>query len=143
MGTSREEVRMPVPRGHCPPGQSQKPVCIIDDDEWVADSLKALLESFGWSVQSYNSGDEFLADERRRAAGCLVLDHHMPGLSGLDVLERLQREGAEVPTILISGRLETSTRERASRLGVRGLLDKPFAAAQLIELVNRVLAAAD
>ena len=102
-----------------------------------------MLESFGWSVQPYNSGAEFLADERRRAAGCLVLDHHMPGMSGLDVLERLQKEGIEVPTILISGRLDATTRERATRLGVRGQLDKPFAAARLIELVNRVLAAAD
>jgi FixJ family two-component response regulator len=52
------------------PEQTQKPICIIDDDEWVADSLTVLLETFGFGVLSYRSGCEFLADGRPYGAAC-------------------------------------------------------------------------
>ena len=109
---------MPAPWGRPPPKQSHKQICIIDDDEWVADSLRSLLETFGFDVQSYNSGTEFLANDQRRSMSCLIIDHHMPDMNGLDVVERLQEEGLRLPTILISGRLDTNTRERAASLGV-------------------------
>ena len=133
---------MPLPSKHCPPGEFQKPICVVDDDESVADSLQSLLESFGFSVQSYRSGTEFLADERRRLAGCLLIDQHMPGLSGLDVVDNLQKEGVQIPTILISGRLDASTKQRATLLGVRELLEKPVAAGRLIQLLRTTLAEA-
>ncbi len=130
---------MPTPREQHPLCPAQKAVCIVDDDELVADSLKILLEAFGFAVQSYNSGNQFLADERRHTAGCLVIDQHMPGMNGLDVIDNLQREENKVATILISGRLDAKTRERAIRLGVRELLEKPFSASRLIELVRWML----
>ena len=110
---------MPLPRKRPPQSEIQKPICIVDDDEAVADSLQALLETFGFNVQSYSSGSEFLADERHRAAGCLLVDQHMPGANGLDVVENLRKEGVQIPTILISGRLDSSTRQRATRLVCR------------------------
>jgi len=131
---------MPLPRGHIPPSQMQKAVCIVDDDEWVADSLQALLETFGFNMRLYTSGAEFLADERGRLAGCLVIDQHMPGISGLDVIESLRKRGIQIPTILISGRLDGNVRQRAGRLGVRELLDKPFAPGRLVELIRKTLA---
>ena len=134
---------MPTPWEQHPLCQARKAVCIVDDDESVADSLKILLEAFGFAVQSYNSGNEFLADKRRHVAGCLVIDQHMPGMNGLDVIDNLQKEGNKVATILISGRLDTKTRERATRLSVHELLEKPFAASRLIELVRRMLLETD
>jgi FixJ family two-component response regulator len=131
---------MPLPRKRFPQSEIQKPICIVDDDESVADSLEALLEAFGFNVQSYSSGSEFLADERHRAAGCLLIDQHMPGTSGLDVVDNLRERGIQLPTILISARLDDSTRQRASRLGVRELLDKPVAANRLIEAIRTTLA---
>ena len=122
---------MLLPRSHFPQSEIQKTICIVDDDASVADSLQALLETFGFKVQSYGSGREFLADKRHHAAGCLLIDQHMPGHSGLDVVDNLRKRGIELPTILISGRLDTSTRERATRLGVRELLDKPVPASRL------------
>jgi two-component system response regulator FixJ len=119
-----------------PPEQLNKRICIVDDDEWVGDSLKALLEAFGFDVQSYSSGCEFLADDRGRTAGCLVIDQHMPGMNGLDLVYLLQKEGVQVPTILISGRLDTKTRERAVSLGVTNIVEKPFAAGPLVELIR-------
>ena len=101
---------MPIPGKHSPPSEIQKTIYIVDDDEAVTDSLHALLETFGFKVQSYGSGSEFLADERHRAADCLLIDQHMPGASGLDVVASLQKEGVQIPAILISGRLDASTR---------------------------------
>ena len=69
---------MPLPRSHFPQSEIQKTICIVDDDASVADSLQALLETFGFKVQSYGSGREFLADKRHHAAGCLLIDQHMP-----------------------------------------------------------------
>ena len=131
---------MPIPGKHSPPSEIQKTIYIVDDDEAVTDSLHALLETFGFKVQSYGSGSEFLADERHRAADCLLIDQHMPGASGLDVVDSLRKEGGQIPTILISGRLDPSTRERATRLGVRELLDKPVAGSRLIQAIRTMLA---
>jgi ActR/RegA family two-component response regulator len=78
IGGSHTEVSMPIPRGHRPTEPDREPICIIDDDESVAGSLKALLETLGFEVQSYSSGSDFLADDHHRTAGCLVIDQHMP-----------------------------------------------------------------
>jgi two-component system response regulator FixJ len=130
---------MPVPWERPPPKQSRKRICIIDDDEWVADSLKLLLETFGFEVQSYLSGTELLTDDQWRSTGCLVIDHHMSGINGLDIVERVRDKGVRLPTILISGRLDTNTRQRAANLGIAGVIEKPFAANHLIDLIRTAL----
>jgi two-component system, LuxR family, response regulator FixJ len=130
---------MSVPWGRRPPEQTRERICIVDDDEAVADSLKALLETFGFGVRSYGSGADFLADDRVHKAGCLVIDQQMPGMSGLDVIDHLQREGIQLPIILISGRLDRNTRERAASLGVTRIVDKPFAPSRLVSLIQAAL----
>jgi two-component system, LuxR family, response regulator FixJ len=134
-----DEVSMPVSWGHRQPEQTRARICIVDDDEAVADSLRTLLETFGFEVQSYGSGADFLDDDRVTKAGCLVIDQQMPGMSGLDVVERLRREGIRLPIILISGRLDTTTKERAASLGVTKIVDKPFAARRLVNLIQATL----
>jgi two-component system response regulator YesN len=64
----------------------------------------------------------------------------MPGATGLDVVDNLRENGVQIPTILISGRLDDVTRERATRLGVRELLDKPVAVDRLIQAIRTMLA---
>ncbi len=116
------------------------PVCIVDDDFWVCDSLSVLLEAYGFAVLTYASGEAFLQDERRRSARCLVIDQHMPGLAGLDVVAELQRDGECPPAVLITGKLDAALTERAGALGVWTILEKPFAPARLLELIGSAVA---
>jgi two-component system, LuxR family, response regulator FixJ len=111
-------------------------ICVVDDDEAVRDSLSVLLESLGFEVVTRGSGREFLADDRCRHAGCLIVDHNMPGMDGLTTVAALQRDGVAVPTILITGRLDPEIVTRAEQLGVNAILEKPFPATRLLELLR-------
>jgi two-component system response regulator FixJ len=139
IGLSRIEANMTVSWAYRLYEQSHERIYIVDDDESVADSLKSLLETFGFDVRCFTSGVDFLTDHQCRSAGCLVIDQHMPGLNGLDVVDHLQKEGVRVPTILISGRLDTNIRERAASLGVTRVIEKPFAAGWLVNLIRMAL----
>ncbi len=131
---------MPDPVVRHPFDQANSPViCVVDDDEGVAASLTVLLETFGFEVQSYNSGADFLLDCRHSAPACLIIDQHMPGMTGLDVVAYLRRQGIRRPTILISGRLDARTTELAARLGMTRVIEKPFEADRLVDILRAAL----
>jgi two-component system, LuxR family, response regulator FixJ len=111
-------------------------ICVVDDDESVRDSFRTLLESHGFTVTTYASGREMLADERHHQAGFLIIDQHMPAMNGLATLGVLRREGSSVPTIMITGRLDAEITEQAATLDVTAILEKPFSTARLIELIR-------
>jgi two-component system response regulator FixJ len=115
---------------------SQGPVCIVDDDSWVCDSLSILLETYGFGVLTYPSGTAFLKDDGRRNATCLIVDQHMRELAGLDLVAELHRREIVLPTILITGRLDAGIAQRAGELGVLAILEKPFPVSRLVELVR-------
>jgi two-component system, LuxR family, response regulator FixJ len=113
-----------------------KPICVVDDDPSVCDSLSVVLEAYGFEVLTYPLGADFLADERHRQAKFLVVDHHMPGMSGLEVIGTLRRRAIPVAVVLMTGRLETGATEKADGLGVIAILEKPFVVARLVDLVR-------
>jgi FixJ family two-component response regulator len=119
---------------------AQTTVLIVDDDEAVRDSLKLLLEMNGCEVQDFASGAELLA-ALPGDAGCLVLDYHMPGLNGLDLLEAVRARDLTVPAILITGLGDPRIRRRAGEAGVIEVLDKPFDDTALLAAVDRALGA--
>jgi FixJ family two-component response regulator len=105
-------------------------IYIVDDDDAVRDSLKALLESLGFEV---------LAERKVDASGCLLLDLHMPVMSGIDLLEHMRDNGPQLPTIVITGRSDGFLKERALRSGARAFIDKPVADDVLIAAIDRAL----
>ena len=114
----------------------RRPVCVVDDDPGVLDLLTVLLETLGFDVLTFGSGAELLGDERRRTAGCLLIDQHMPGMDGLDTVDELRREGVTTPTVIITGRLDGNIAARANKLGVIEILEKPFSTKRVVQLVR-------
>lgn len=100
-------------------------VCIVDDDDAVRDSMRALLESYGLTVRDYPSATAYLNRESESEPDCLVLDLHMPGMDGLELIELLRRRRVRTPAILITGRTEAGQASRAQNAGVLALLNKP------------------
>jgi len=112
-------------------------VYIVDDDEAVRDSLKLLLESYGMKVEDYPSTDAFCTGYRPDGRDCLILDHNLPGVSGLDFLSSAQGIGLDVPVILMTGQGDDAIRRRALQLRVAGYFEKPIDDQALIAAIQR------
>ena len=115
-------------------------IYIVDDDDAVRDSLKALLESLGFGVKDFNSARDFLAERKVDTSGCLLLDLHMPVMTGMDLLEHMRDKGPQLPTIVITGRSDAFLKERALRSGARAFIDKPVSDQALISAIDSALA---
>jgi two-component system response regulator FixJ len=110
-------------------------VAVVDDDPAVLDSLKFLLELAGYSVATYDSAIAFLEDRTARPA-CLILDHHMPRMTGLELAARLRGEGTGIPVLLITGSPSPAIVARAAQLGIEKVIDKPPTEDDLLRFVN-------
>jgi two-component system response regulator FixJ len=115
-------------------------VLVVDDDEAVRGSLKLLLKSAGLTARAYPSAAEFLAAHDDGQPGCLLLDVRMPGMSGLELQDELNRRGAIIPVIFITGHGDVPMAVEAMRRGAMDFLQKPFRDEDLIDRVNRALA---
>jgi FixJ family two-component response regulator len=116
-------------------GSLDPTIYIVDDDEAVRDSLALMLESHGIAAKTYGSGAAFIGDYSPDAPGCLVLDLHMPDMSGLQLLERLAHSGLNVPVVIISGRADTADKARVTAAGAKAILDKPFSREDLLAAI--------
>jgi FixJ family two-component response regulator len=116
-------------------------IFVVDDDEVVRDSLRVLLESRHFDVLDFGSGAAFLAHRAEAPAtpGCLLLDVHMPEMSGIDLLRRLRSKGDDVAAILVTGRRDAATQAQAEALGAVALLDKPLSHPALFGAIDRGL----
>ena len=111
-------------------------IAVVDDEESVRRALGRLLRSAGHDVRSYAAGTEFLSSLSSGHPDCLILDVHMPGLTGFEVLGRLQADGVRLPTIAITGFDEPGAEPRAVRLGAVKLLRKPIREDELLEALG-------
>ncbi len=114
-------------------------VFLIDDDEGVRDGLKFLMESVDLSVEVFDSATGFLEVFDSKRAGCLVLDVRMPGLSGLDLQQRLTARGCRIPIIIITGHGDVPMCVRAFEGGAFAFLEKPVNHQQLLDYVQRAI----
>ena len=100
-------------------------LALVDDDEDVRVALTRLVTSAGFDVESYTSGAEFLRSVEDHEPDCVVLDLHMPGMTGFEVQAMLAQAHATVPVVVITGHDTPESRARALRLGATGYLCKP------------------
>ncbi len=119
----------------------QPAIFVVDDDEVVRDSLKVLLELRKYQVYDFGSAAAFLSGRTQVTvtAGCLVLDVHMPEMTGIELLRQLRSEGDRIPTILITGRRDTATQTHAQSLEAVALLDKPISHPALFSAIDQAL----
>jgi len=114
-------------------------ISIIDDDSSVRDGTMDLLNSLGFIAVAFARADEFLQFDRLYTTSCLIADMQLPGMTGLELYERLVVSGRDVPTILITAFPDDKDRERALRAGVTCYLTKPFSEKELIACIRSAL----
>jgi FixJ family two-component response regulator len=114
-------------------------VFVIDDDEEVRNGLKLLLESIGLSVVCYPSAKDYLQAFDPQQPGCLVTDIRMPGMSGLDLQEKLAKFPVHPPVIMITGHGDVPMAVRAVKAGAVDFIEKPFRDQILIDSVHRAI----
>lgn len=110
-------------------------VAVIDDDAAVLDSLRFLLEVAGCEVTTFASAAAFLA-HRGPSPDCVVLDCHMPLMTGLDMIERLLADRRGLRVMLITGSATPAIRARAAALGIAVVAEKPPSEADLLAFVE-------
>jgi FixJ family two-component response regulator len=115
-------------------------IYLVDDDEAVRDSLGLLLESVGLNCASYPAALDFLEAYDPGQHSCLVADIRMPGLSGLELQQRLKEQHSELPIIFITGHGDVPMAVNAMKSGAADFLQKPFRDQDLIDRIHKALA---
>jgi len=114
-------------------------IAVIEDDVLVRQALEDCMESAGYVVEGFGSAEEFLASESSRGAACLILDVQLPGITGLELQEKLARAGNRVPIVFVSARSNGTNRETAIRQGAAGFLAKPFRREELLNIIGAAI----
>ena len=118
---------------------AQPTVFIVDDDPAMRDSLGFLIGSVGRHVETYASAEEFLAAYDNERPGCVVLDVRMPGLSGLELMEKMNEDRFAPPVVLITGHGDIPMAVRALKAGAFDFIEKPFSDQVLLERIQQAL----
>lgn len=111
-------------------------VHIVDDDEGIRESLKALLSSVGLTARTYTSAKDFLRVATPQMCGCLVVDVRMPEMGGLELQQILNERGIRLPMIVVTGHGDVPMAVRAMKAGAKDFLLKPFNEQELLERIQ-------
>jgi CheY-like chemotaxis protein len=114
-------------------------ISIVDDDEAVREATKSLIRSLGYNAETFGSAEEFLAWTQLDDTDCLITDVQMPGLSGMDLQDRLISGGHEMPTIFVTAFPDAKLERRALRGGAIAYLRKPIEESHLLEHIDTAL----
>jgi FixJ family two-component response regulator len=114
-------------------------VAIIDDDALVRPALKDCMESAGYSVEVFGSAEEFLGSAAADKAVCLIVDLHLPGITGWELQERLAGTGNRAPIIFVTAHGNDANRKRAAKQGAAGFLSKPVRREELLIAVGAAI----
>jgi RNA polymerase sigma factor (sigma-70 family) len=119
--------------------ESNPIVFLVDDDEAVRDSLGLLMKSVALTSRSFASADEFLAEYDPESPGCLVLDIRMPGMSGMELQQKLIEMRAILPIIFITGHGDIPMAVEAMQRGAVDFIPKPFRDHELLDRINKAI----
>ena len=114
-------------------------VFVVDDDQAVREAMRDLLHGSGYSVEIFADGPAFFEAYRPECKGCLLVDVLMPGMSGIELIERLKAEGHELPAIVITGNGDVPMAVRAMKAGAADFIEKPIGHEELLASVQRAL----
>ncbi len=127
-----------LPLAACP--NDSPVILVVDDDRECRVTLREVLEADGHDVEDYASCEEFLAAYRPGREACLLVDAYLPGMSGLELLERLHQQGDRIPAIMITGNSDVAMAVQAMKLGACDFIEKPISGSGLSAVVVRALA---
>jgi FixJ family two-component response regulator len=136
-GRCAELVWIAIPEAEVP--KEPVVISIVDDDPSVREGTLDLLNSMGFSAETFERADDFLKSNRLHSTSCLIADVRMPGMTGLELHDLLVGSGNLIPTILITAFPNDKDRTRAQRAGVRCYLAKPFNANELLACIQSAL----
>jgi two-component system CheB/CheR fusion protein len=114
-------------------------VFLVDDDRNIREAMRLVLEGDGRVVRDFATGEAFLAAHAQGADGCLLIDAYLPGISGLELLQRLRAAGDTLPAIIITGNGDVSMAVQAMKAGAADFIEKPVGAADLLASIDRAL----
>lgn len=120
--------------------EHRETVLLVEDDPSVNQAVGRLLEAAGFHVRSFGSGEEVLADPTHKAANCLVVDIHLPGISGFELVRRLKANGMSASAVLMTAHDDPMHRLAADDSGASAYLIKPFSRCALIDAVIAAIA---
>jgi two-component system, LuxR family, response regulator FixJ len=114
-------------------------VYVVDDDDGMRRALSLLLNTVGYKTAAFASPNDFLEKFQSDTAGCLILDIRMPGMSGLELQQRLNRMGSMLPVIFITGHGDVPMAVQAMKEGAFEFVQKPFRDQDLLDRINHAL----
>ena len=111
-------------------------VAVVDDDDDLRDATATFIRSLGYGVEAFASGQAFLDWHRLADTCCLITDFSMPGMDGLELLERVKADQRRFPVIMVTGSSIEVVRPRALKAGAYNVLNKPYRAGVLADCIN-------
>jgi two-component system CheB/CheR fusion protein len=120
-------------------GSLQQTIYVVDDDGILRGAAHGVLGQLGAQVASYASAEDFLEKYNRNSRGCLIVDNVLPGMKGVELLERLNAAGDMLPSIMITGHGDTASAVRALKAGAIDYMEKPVSHESLLSAVERAL----
>ena len=114
-------------------------IFIVDDDPAMQDSLSWLIETIGYPVKTYSSAQSFLDDYDPQLPGCMILDVRLPGMSGLQLQQKLRTDNINLPVIIITGHGDVPMAVKAMQQGAQVFLEKPFRDQDLLDNIQEAL----
>jgi FixJ family two-component response regulator len=119
--------------------QSDAIIAIVDDDASAREGLQSLIRSAGWRVETFVSAQEFLGRRGAETPSCLILDLQLPGLSGLDLQERMAEVGLAIPIVFLTGHGDIPASVQAMKAGAVEFLTKPLDEQKLLQAIQEAL----